>query len=85
MQISQILPWLIPLIITLFIGGARLYELNDKVISIQHKQNTEGVKAIKELSDLKWRVHNIEEYCCQEIKPWPKEDISLVETKQRGK
>jgi hypothetical protein len=39
------------------------------------------VKAIKEVSNLKWRVHNIEEYCCKKIKPWQEENISLVKLK----
>jgi hypothetical protein len=65
MKWNNILPWLVPVIMAMLIGGAKLYEVIDVVDAIKIRQDTSGKKAIQELGDLKWRVRNIERYCCQ--------------------
>jgi len=76
MKWSEVLPWLVPLLISMLLGYAKLYEVVNLVEKVALRQDTEGRMAIKEVNNLRWRVHNIEKYCCKENKPWS-ENVGL--------
>jgi len=66
-NLSQHLPWLIPLLLALLVSFGQLHTLANRVDVIEHQQNTDGKQAVKELTALKERVNSIEHYCCPEL------------------
>ena len=67
MKWQEMMPWLAPIIFSLIIGIFQLYGLIEKVHIIENTQQTEGVKAIKKLDNISYRVERLEEFCCDEI------------------
>jgi hypothetical protein len=61
------LPWLVPLLISIMIGFANLYSLQEKVEEIHKIQQEQGIEAIKKVDYLEYRVGTLEKFCCSEI------------------
>ena len=66
MKLSEVLPWAVPVVLSILAVSFQLYGLIDKVEKIQHIQDIEGATAIRKLDNIEWRVKNLEELCCSE-------------------
>ena len=65
--INNTLPWLIPLLMAILLGGYNLYSLIHRVDVLEYQSETEGKEAIKQLDNVDARVRRLEEFCCGEI------------------
>jgi hypothetical protein len=65
-DITPHLPWIVPLLMTLAAGGFQIYSLIGQVQELEYAQRTTGRAAIEELDSIKYRVSELERYCCQD-------------------
>lgn len=65
--IKDHLPWLVPLLISILVGGFQLYGLIHRVDALEELDRTRGNAAIAQLHDVDNRVKRLEEFCCGEV------------------
>jgi hypothetical protein len=66
--LKEHLPWLVPLLISVLIGGIHIYGLIDRVNKLELTSRTRGNAAINQLQNVDNRVKRLEEFCCGELK-----------------
>jgi len=64
------LPWIIPLLLYVLVGGFQLYGLIDRVHALEENSRTRGENAIHQLQIIDSRVNRLEEFCCGEVKEY---------------
>jgi len=67
MHIKDALPWLVPLLLSMLVGGYQLYSVVDRVVVLEENSRTTGVRAIEQLQEVDSRVKRLEEFCCGEV------------------
>jgi len=67
MNIKNALPWLIPLLVSMLLGGYQIWSLVDRVEALEESDRTKGEAAIRQLQSVDSRVARLEEFCCGEL------------------
>ena len=62
--ISKHGPWIVPLFLAFFLGGAQLYHLNEQVVELRVEMENVNGSGLGRLNDAEWRISIIENYCC---------------------
>ena len=74
------LPWLVPLLLVLFSGGAQIYELVGQVDVIKTKQEKVTADYIDRIHNLEFRLDVLERFCCKDKISDETTDYSSVAT-----
>ena len=65
--VTSILPWLIPLLLSMMIGFSRIYMLLDRVSALEVSIKSGYSREHDKIINVDARVRRLEEFCCSEV------------------